>query len=172
MNRLPYRYCFGFFLAGFFLSANVLSHELRIGFVSTERIFKEGKLASAAQTRLAKEFSKHEKELGDLGASLKAMSDRFEVDAPTLSATQRTSRQKLLADMDREFQRARSKYNEDLTNRKNDERELLLERANSVVKHFAETEDYDLVLQNAVYVDSKLDITEKIVTLLNSELSK
>jgi outer membrane protein len=159
-------------LGGLFLCAQVQAQEFRIGFVSTDRIFKEASTAKAAQAKLEQEFSKREKDLVDLQASLKAMADKFEREAPTLPETQRTSRQKQLVDQDREFQRKRREFQEDLNSRKNEELQQVLERANKVVKQVAEAEKYDLVLQEAVYVNPKHDITDKVIKALNSVAAK
>lgn len=150
------------------LSTVAQAQEFRIGFVSTDRIFKEASTAKAAQAKLEQEFSKREKELVDQGANLKAMADRFDREAPTLSESQRIARQKQLVDQDRDFQRKRREFQEDLNARKNEELQQVLERANKVVKQVAETEKYDLILQEAVYVNPKHDITEKVIRALNS----
>ena len=150
------------------LSTVAQAQEFRIGFVSTDRIFKEASTAKAAQAKLEQEFSKREKELVDQGANLKEMADRFDREAPTLSESQRIARQKQLVDQDRDFQRKRREFQEDLNARKNEELQQVLERANKVVKQVAETEKYDLILQEAVYVNPKHDITEKVIRALNS----
>jgi outer membrane protein len=144
------------------------AQEFRIGFVNTDRIFKEASSAKAAQAKLETEFAKREKDLTDLGASLKTAVDRLEREAPTLSEAQRATRQKQLVDLDRDFQRKRREFQEDLTARKNEELQQVLERANKVVKSVAEAEKYDIVLQEAVYVNPKHDITEKVIKALNS----
>ena len=168
MNHFLLRSCTGVFLGALLLSAPVQAQESRIGFVSTDRIFKEANTAKAAQTKLEQEFKKRESELLDLGASLKSMADKFEREAPTLPEGQRVSRQKQLVDQDREFQRKRREFQEDLNSRKNEELQQVLERANKVVKQVAEAEKYDLILQEAVYVNPKLDITDKVIKALNS----
>jgi len=145
-----------------------LAQEFRVGFVNTDRIFREASTAKAAQAKLEQEFSKREKELNDLGNSLKTLSERFEREAPTLSESQRAQRQKQLIDQDREFQRKRREFQEDLTARKNEELQAVLERANRVVKQVAEQEKYDLILQEAVYVNPKHDITDKVIRALNA----
>ena len=150
------------------LTLPVQAQEFRIGFVNTDRIFKEANTAKAAQAKLEQEFSKREKELLDLGTVLKNASDKLEREAPTLSEGQRGTRQKQLVDMDRDFQRKRREFQEDLNSRKNEELQQVLERANKVVKSVAEAEKYDFVLQDAVYVNPKHDITEKVIKALNS----
>jgi outer membrane protein len=155
-------------MAAWMVGAHVHAQEFRVGFVNTDRIFKEAATAKAAQAKLEQEFSKREKELVDLGASIKAIADKLERDAPTLSESQRNTRQRQLVDQDREFQRKRREFQEDLNARKNEELQMVLERANKVVKQVAETEKYDLVLQDAVYINPKHDITDKVIKALNA----
>ena len=143
------------------------AQEFRIGFISTDRIFREANTAKAAQTKLEQEFSRREKELMDLGNTLKTNSEKLERDAPTLSEAQRVARQRQLSEQDREFQRKRREFQEDLNARKNEEFQLVLERANRVVRQVAEAEKYDLVLQEAVYINPKHDITEKVIKAIN-----
>ena len=144
------------------------AQEFRVGFVNTDRIFREANTAKAAQAKLEQEFSRREKELNDIGTNLKSLSDKFEREAPTLSEATRTQRQKQLVDQDREFQRKRREFQEDLNARKNEELQQVLERANKVVKQVAEAEKYDVVLQEAVYINPKHDITDKVIKALNA----
>ncbi len=146
----------------------VSAQEFRIGFVNTDRVFKEANTAKAAQVKLEQEFSKRDKDLQELGNNLKASADKLEREAPTLAESQRTARQKQLVEQDRDFQRKRREYQEDLNARKNEELQQVLERANRVVKTVAEAEKYDLVLQEAVYVNPKHDITDKVIRALNA----
>jgi outer membrane protein len=150
----------------------VNAQELKIGFVNTDRIFREASTAKAAQVKLEQEFSKREKELVDLGNSLKNASEKFEREAPTLSESQRNARQKQLMEQDREFQRKRREFQEDLNTRKNEEQQVVIERANLAVKRVAETEKYDVIFQEAVYINPKHDITEKVIKSLNASTGK
>jgi outer membrane protein len=150
------------------LAFGAQAEDFRVGFVNTDRIFREANTAKAAQAKLEQEFSRREKELNDVGNNLKSLSDKFEREAPTLSEAQRTQRQKQLVDQDREFQRKRREFQEDLNARKNEELQQVLERANKVVKQVAEQEKYDVVLQEAVYINPKHDITDKVIKALNA----
>jgi outer membrane protein len=144
------------------------AQEFKIGIVNIDRIFREANTAKAAQAKLEQEFGRREKELGDLGTQLKTQADKFEREAPTLSESQRATRQKQLVEQDRDFQRKRREFQEDLNARKNEELQQVIERANKVVKTVAETEKYDLVLQEAVYASPKHDITDKVIKALNA----
>jgi len=143
-----------------------------MGFVSTDRVLKEASSAKVAQTKLEQEFSKREKDLVDQGASIKSLADKFEREAPTLPETQRQTRQKQLLEQDRDFQRKRREFQEDLNARKNEELQLVIQRANKVIKDIAVAENYDFIFQDAVYVNPKHDITDKVIKALNSAPAK
>ena len=155
-------------LVGFSASAQ----EFKVGIVNLDRIFREANSAKAAQTKLEQEFGKREKEINDIGAQLKSAADKFEREAQTMAESQRVTRQKQLADQERDFQRKRREFQEDLTNRKNEELQQVIERANRVVKSLAEAEKYDLIVQEAVYVNPKHDITDKVLKSLNAAGAK
>ena len=170
MKNILSKLFLGFAIAmiGFHASAQ----EFKVGIVNLDRIFREANSAKAAQTKLEQEFSKREKELNDVATQLKTASDKFEREAPTLAESQRTARQKTLVDQDRDFQRKRREFQEDLNSRKNEELQQVIERANRVVKSIAETEKYDLIVQEAVYVNPKHDITDKVLKSLNASNGK
>ena len=144
------------------------AQEFKAGFVNTDRIFREATTAKAAQAKLEQEFSRREKELIESGNALKSASEKFEREGPTLPEAQRGQRQKALIDQDREFQRKRREFQEDLNVRKNEELAQVLERANKVVKQVAEAEKYDVILQEAVYINPKHDITDRVIKALNA----
>ena len=150
----------------------VHAQEFKAGFVNTDRIFREANTAKAAQAKLEQEFSRREKELIDQGNTLKTATEKFEREAPTMAESQRLTRQRQLVDQDRDFQRKRREFQEDLSTRKNEELGQVLERANKVVKQVAEAEKYDVILQEAVYINPKHDITEKVLKALNAQGAK
>ncbi|HRL38330.1 MAG: OmpH family outer membrane protein [Comamonas sp.] len=152
-------------LAGLSFSAFA---DFKAGFVNTDRVFREANAAKTAQTRLEQEFSKREKELIALRDNLKRGSDAFERDAPTMSESQRVTKQRDLVEQDREFQRKSREFQEDLGNRKNEELAKVLDQANKIVQQVAEAEQYDVILQEAVYVNPKHDITDKVIKALNA----
>jgi outer membrane protein len=154
-------------LMGCFCLVSAQADEVKIGFVSTDRVLKEAATAKAAQAKLEQEFSKREKDLTDLGASIKATADKFERDAPTMPEAQRVARQKQLVEQDRDFQRKRREFQEDLNARKNEELQQVIARANKAIKEIATAEKYDIIFQDAVYVNPKIDMTDKVIKALN-----
>ena len=155
-------------LAAGCMTMTAAAQDFRIGFVNTERILREANMAKASQTKLEQEFSRREKELQGVAAQFKSASEKLERDGPTLPEAQRVIRQRQLVDQDRDFQRKQREFQEDVTMRKNEELQQVLDKANRVIKQVAEAEKYDLILQEAVYINPKHDITDKVLNGLNS----
>ena len=147
--------------------ANAQAQDSKIGFVSTERIFREAAPAKTAQAKIEQEFSKRDRELQDLAARLKTSSERLDKDAAVLSESDRMRRQRELTDLDKDFQRKQREFREDLNQRRNEELAVVLERTNKVIKQIAEAEKYDIVFQEAVYASPRIDITDKVLKALN-----
>lgn len=155
------------FVAGLFLVSGVQAQEMKIGVVSTERIFREAAPYKAAQVKIEQEFAKRQKELQDLASRLKAMAVKLDKDAAVLSDTDRMKRQRELAEVDKDFQRTQREFKEDLNQRRNEEMAVVLDRTTKAIKQIAEAEKYDIVLQEAVYISPRIDITDKVLKALN-----
>ena len=148
--------------------SSAVAQESRIAYINTQRITTESAIAKAAQAKLEQEFSKRGKEMADLQATLKTFSEKFDRDAPTLTESQRVSRQKEGAELNRDLQRKQREYQEDLNGRRNEELQQVLEKANKAVRKVADDEKYDLVVQEVVYSNGRHDITDKVLKLLNT----
>ena len=145
-----------------------MAEELKIGYVSAERILRDSVPAKAAEQKLSQEFAKRGKDLQETDSKLKAAAEKLDKDSPVLSEAERSKRQHELQDLDREFQRRRREFQEDLNQRKNEEFQNLLERAQRIVRALAEQEKFDLILQDALYVGPHIDITDKVLHSLDS----
>ena len=91
-------------------SGHAAAQETKIGFVNTERILREAPSAKAAQVKIEQEFSRREKELQDLSARIKTMSDKLDKDAAVLPEADRARRQRELSELDKDFQRKQREF--------------------------------------------------------------
>ncbi len=168
MKQMISRLLFAAVLAAGAMSP-ALAQEFRIGYVNSERVLREAAPAKAALARMEADFSRRDKDLNDQGAKLKAAADKLEKDAPTLSEAERNRRQRDLVEQDRDMQRKRREFQEDLNQRRNEETAGIVERANKVIKQIFEGEKYDLILQDAVFAGPRVDITDKVIKALNAQ---
>ena len=71
-------------------------------------------------------------------------------------------------ELNRDFQRKQREFREDLNQRRNEELASVLDQANRTVKQIAESEKYDIILQEAVYASPRIDITDKVIKALSA----
>ena len=141
----------------------------RIGVVNSELIFKESNLAKASQSKLQSEFAKREKELRDDAQKIKSAAEKLDKDAAVMSESERIKKQRDLADADRELQRKQREFTEDVNQRSFEERSKIAQKANLALKQVAEQLKLDLIVQEAAYVNPKIDVTQEVIKVLNSQ---
>jgi outer membrane protein len=154
-------------LALAFAGASHAQVDGKIGFVNLDRILRDAAPAVRAQKKIEAEFSKREQELAKLAEGLKRMQETLEKNAVTMSENDRRNREREFNDQSREFQRKQREFREDLNQRRNEELSGVLERANRAVRQLAEQEKFDIIFQEAVYASPRIDITEKVIKLLD-----
>jgi outer membrane protein len=141
--------------------------DYKIGFVNTERLFREAAPAKRAQQKLEKEFAARDADIQKLNKQVRDLQASLEKDGVTMSEAERRNKERDLANLSRDLQRSQREFREDLNLRRNDELASVQERANKVIQQIAEAEKFDLILQDpVVFASSKIDITEKVVKAL------
>jgi outer membrane protein len=138
----------------------------KIGFVNTERVFREAAPAKRAQQVLEREFSTRNGELAKLEKQGRDLQTDLERENVTMPESARREKERQLADISRDFQRKQREIREDLNLRRNEELARVQERATRVINQIAEAEKFDLIIQEAVFASSRIDITEKVIKAL------
>jgi outer membrane protein len=139
----------------------------KIAYVSLDRILNESKIAKEAQSKMQTEFGQREKEVRDGIAKIKTEAAQLDKDAAILPEADRIRKQRELADHDRELQRKQRELIEDSQRRGAEERAKIFEKANQVLKTIVEQKKLDLVVQDAAYVNPRIDITNDVLAALN-----
>ncbi len=143
-----------------------MAAESKIGFVNTERIFRESAPAVRASKKLEKEFAAREQEIQKLAKQFRDLQAHLEKETVTMSEGDRRNQERDLANLNRDLQRSQREFREDLNVRQNEERAAFQDRVNKAIGDLAEKEKFDLVLQEAVYVSTRIDITDKVLRAL------
>lgn len=147
-------------------ASGVNAAELKLGFVNTERIFRESAPAVKASKKLEKEFASRDQEIQKMAKQFRDLQAHLEKENVTMSETERRNKERDLANLNRDLQRAQREFREDLNIRQNEERAAFQERVNRAIAEMAEKEKFDLILQEAVYVSGRIDITDKVLRTL------
>jgi outer membrane protein len=143
--------------------------EIKIGVVNASRLLQESPQAKAVQEALRNEFAPKQRELAAQQAALKAKQEKYEKDAPTMSADQRAKAEKELRDGNREYTQKVTDFQEDANTRQNEELSRLQSTIVAEVQSYAQAQKFDLVLtEGVVYANGALDITAQILAGLQA----
>ena len=148
------------------------SETMKIGYVNTQRIFRDAPTAVKAAKRIEAEFSKRDQDLKLMAKQIQGLQESLEKNAVTMAESDRRAKEKDLNEQSREFQRKQREFREDLNLRQNEENAAIIEKANKAIKQLADSEKYDLIVQDVVWVSPRLDVTDKIIKALSENSGK
>ena len=154
---------------GLLVSGVASAGDLKIGFVNTERVFREAPIALKAQKKLEKEFAARDADLQKTAKQARDLQSQLEKDNGTLSDSDRRNKERDLANLNRDYQRTLREFREDLNVRRNEELAIVQDKARKAIKAYGDAEKFDVILEEAVYFSPKIDITDKIIRSLGDK---
>lgn len=143
--------------------------EFRIGIVDMERIQRESAPAIQAGQKIIKEFEQRDLEIKKITKKVREIQLYFDKEGMAAMDAEHRSKERELANLNVTLQRMQREFREDLNLRQSEELALVYARFNKAIKAVAESESFDLVLQEAVYKNPKIDITDKVLQYLSTE---
>lgn len=164
---MKFKACFAIVGTVLMASSSLALAETKIGFVNSDKVMREAAPAVRAQKRLEKEFEKRDQDLQRIAKDLQTMQESLEKNGMTLAESDRKTKEREFNDLNREFQRRQREFREDLNLRQNEENAAVIEKANKAIKQIAESDKFDLILQDVVWVSPRLDITDRVIKALS-----
>lgn len=157
-------------LFGVLLAAgSAVAGDFKVGVVDTERVLRESAPAVKAEKKIEKEFSGRDQDIKKTMKQAKDMQALLDKEGSGLVEADRRNKERELSALNVNLQRMQREFHEDLSLRKTEELAVVLERANKAIQAIAESEKYDLILQEAVYRNPRIDITDKVIKSLASD---
>lgn len=153
-------------LLGLLMATAAAASELKVGYVDTQRIVRDAPAAIRAARKLDQEFGRRDQELQRLAAELQSRQESLAAKRMTLSPSEQQAGEREIGELARDLRRQQRQFQEDLNQRQNEENVALIEKANTAIKEIAETENFDLILQDALWIGQGLDITGQVIKFL------
>jgi len=141
--------------------------DLKIGFVNVAYIIQNAPQTVVVEQQLRNEFAERQAELESAIEAWQESGSQLERDRDVMSAAELESMERELTSRGRELERRQEDLQEDINFRQN---ELLNQLQNTIgraVQAYVETEGYDLVVTQAVYVSDDIDITEEVLKAIS-----
>ncbi len=156
-------------LASAFVAMPAAAADAKIGFVNTERLLREAPLSVTAQKKLEREFAARDQDLQKLAKQARDLQTLLDKDGVTMSDSERKNKERDLGNLNRELQRQGREFREDLNLRRNEELGQIQERARKAIQDIAKAEKFDIIVEQAVYVDPRNDITDRVMKALGGK---
>jgi outer membrane protein len=156
-------------LAALLAVSTPLMAQAKFGYMDLEHVLRESKIGREAQKRIEAEFSKRDQELAQLAEKVNKAQADLERNYVTMATLERQQRERALNNSNAELQRRRREFADDLNQRRNEELAEVAARVNVVVKQIVETEGYDIVFREAVWISPAINITDKVMKALDQE---
>jgi outer membrane protein len=169
-RSITVKWAVGIMAAGGALALSTAWAEARIGVVDPQRLLSESPQGKAIAESMRSEFAPRERTLQAQAQSLKAKQDKLQKDGATMTDDQRMRAEKELRDGERDFERARGEFQDDITARRNEEISRLQRTLLEEVRDYAKAQNFDLVLSGeaVLYQTTAIDITPAILAAMQA----
>ena len=149
-----------------------MAQDYKIGVLHIERIMQQSAAAKAAHDRIVQEFKARDADIARKEQEIRDAAAQLDKTRATLVADDLASRERALETRTRDVQRLRQQFAEDLRTRQFEELDKLKERLDRVLTRYAKERNFDLILQDALFVGKAVDITEDVIKALEAPAGK
>jgi outer membrane protein len=139
---------------------------LKIGVINVGRLLEQSPQTESVTKKLQDEFAPRQRDITAMRQKLQTQQETFQRDAPVMGEDERLSLERQIRDAQRELQRTENEYLEDLNIRRNEEVGKLQREVLQRVQEYARAQQYDLVIADAIFVSTAVDITDEVLTAL------
>ena len=149
-----------------------LMAENQVYFINLKKVLNESKAGSAAQEKLVKEFENQDKKFKNESNALKKQETELINQRKTLSADEYKKKVSSLRKKNVDFQNRRRNASSNFVKKKNNARNQLLKSLNPILQKYMDENGIMMIMneKNVILANSKVDLTNTIIDLLNKEL--
>jgi outer membrane protein len=140
---------------------------LKIGVINVGRLLEQAPQSKVVTDKLQKEFEPRQQSILAARQKLQTQQERFQKDQAVMGEDERLNLERQIRDGQRDLQRTENEYLEDLNARRNEELGKLQREVLQRVQAYASAQKYDLVVADALYFSSAVDITAAVIAALN-----
>jgi outer membrane protein len=138
----------------------------KIGFVDAVKLIESAPQGEQSLKQLEEEFSPRDLEIRQLRAELRDAEGDLDKNAPVMNQADIDQAQLEIAALRRKIKRLQQEFKDDYNLRRNEELAKLQQVVTDAIIEIAETEGYDLIVQQAVYASKAINLTDRVLESL------
>ena len=150
-------------------SSHADQQRIKIGFVNPVKLLELSPQGEKALRSLEDEFQPRDQELIDLREKVLRLEVDLDKNRLVLQASEIKKRQRAIDNIRRKIKRDQQEAREDYNIRRNEELAKLQRLVREMIVRIANEEGFDLIVEQAVYVDNRIDLTERVLQRLREE---
>ena len=143
--------------------------QLKIGFVNPVKLLELSPQGERALRLLEEEFRPRDQELIDLREKVLVLEDELDKNRLVLQASDIKKKKRAIDSIKRKLKRDQQEAREDYNIRRNEELAKLQRLVREMIVTIANEEGFDLIVEQAVYVNNRIDLTERVLQRLLEE---
>lgn len=155
--------CFGL------LAGSLAAADSKIGVVNPQKILSQSQTAINAQKKLQNYFKPREDEVNRLTRTFKTRAAKFEKDSAIMTESERLKQRNELAESERDIARKQRALVEERNQRSNEEAQIILSQSVKIIQQIAQSQNYDVIIQDPVWANPKNDITDQVIAKLDGK---
>ena len=150
-------------------SSHADEQQLKIGCVNPVKLLELSPQGEKALRLLEEEFRPRDQELIDLREKALALEVDLDKNRLVLQASEIKKKQRAIDSIRRKIKRDQQEAREDYNIRRNEELAKLQRLVREMIVTIANEEGFDLIVEQAVYVNNRIDLTERVLQRLQEE---
>ena len=150
-------------------SSHADQQRLKIGFVNPVKLLELSPQGEKALRLLEEEFRPRDQELIVLREKALALEVDLDKNRLVLQASEIKKKQRAIDGIRRKVKRDQQEAREDYNIRRNEELAKLQRLVREMIVTIANEEGFDLIVEQAVYVNNRIDLTERVLQRLQKE---
>ena len=151
------------------LQQPVSAEDIKIGFVDPVRLLELSPQGEKALRLLEQEFGPRDKVLIDLRENILNMERDLEKNRLVMQITETQKKQREIDVLKRKLKREQEEAREDYNLRRNEELGRLQRLVRETIVEIAKEDGFDLIVEQAVYVSGRINLTERVLERLQSD---
>jgi len=148
------------------------SAEIKLGVVNFQKLLEEAPQTKSAMQDLENEFAPRRRELMTMQNDLKARDEKMQKEGALMAEADRQKAEKTLRDEQREFSRKAGEFQDDASQRRNEELNKVQRYIASEINTYSAAQGFDLVLGESFFVKPSYDITAQMLEVLKTKPEK
>lgn len=162
-----------FALSLLLLSGQAFAADLKVGYVSVEKILTEAPQVEAVNKTMLERFGGRKTELEEMEKEIQSLQENYKRNELVMTEDKLDELKNKIIGKIQEFKQKEAVLQQEVNTMRSQELAVLQQSVRSIITDIAKADKYDLVLsEGVVYASDRMDITDKVLERMKKAFNK